>query len=124
MFLAKWIQSIHLSASNDNCTAEETKQVVVYLTQNIIGNDLTTSINENSVSQLSLNNFGNGNFEVTTPNFELKQIKIYDLKGSLVYENVFTDKNFNFSLANNPSGIYLANIVSENGQVLQDKIMR
>jgi PKD repeat protein len=115
---------VTLSASNDNCTTEETKQVVVYLTQTLIGNDLATSVNENKASQLSLNSLGNGTFEVTTSNFETKQVRIFDLKGSLVLEDAFSDNNYSFSLANNPKGIYIANIVSENGHVLQDKIIR
>jgi PKD repeat protein len=115
---------VTLSVTNDNCVTEKTKQVVVYLTQNIFGNDLATSIDENNASQLSLNNLGNGNFEVAASNFETKQVRIFDLKGSLVFEDVFSNNNYSFSLANNPSGIYIANIVSENGQVLQDKIMR
>jgi PKD repeat protein len=116
---------VTLSVTNDNCLVETTKQVVVYKMKNLVaGGGLATSVESFEMNNSSIISVGNGNYIVNTSNNEAKQVRIFDLKGSLVFEDVFSNDSYNLSLMNNSPGIYIANIVSENGQVLQDKIMR
>lgn len=116
--------NVRLASINGNCFAEQAKQVVVYLTQSLIGTGLATSINEESDLNSNLLSLGNGSYQINSNSNEKKSVQVVDLKGGVVYEDVFSGMNYNFSLVNNPSGIYVANVVSEAGQIMQSKIVR
>ncbi|MCB9360797.1 MAG: T9SS type A sorting domain-containing protein [Flavobacteriales bacterium] len=116
---------VTLSVTNDNCLVEKTKQVVIYKMRSLVTEGgITTSVESFELNKASITSLGNGNYTINTPNIETKQVRVFDLKGNLVFEDVFSNNNYSFSLAKNSSGMYVANIVSENGQVLQNKIMR
>lgn len=53
-----------------------------------------------------------------------KTIKVYDIMGKSILEDLYTKDNYNLSLTNNSSGIYIIKIRGENGFIFQEKIYR
>lgn len=110
---------ITLTANNTNCISESIKQITVLQSPSVI-----TSIDNINTQNIKLASFGNGNYQLTTANYLNKQIAVYDLKGSLIHEADFSENNYNLSLTNNTSGIYILKIVAEDGKIFQEKLVR
>lgn len=110
---------ITLTASNTNCISENIKQITVLQSPGI-----TTSIDNTNTQNIKLASFGNGNYQLTTANYLNKQITVYDLKGSLIYEDISVEKSYNLSLTKNPFGIYLLKVIDGNGELFHEKLYR
>ena len=110
---------ISLTSLNDNCEAISSQQITVLQSK-----DLTTSIEKFNTNDVKINNYGNGNYQINTTDNQTKKIVIYDTKGSIIYNNTFTNNSYNFSLSNNASGIYIINVTSDDNQMIQKKLYR
>ncbi len=110
---------VTLSASNNNCTEDNTKQITVLQSPNVI-----TSINNINTENIQLANLGNGNYQLITAEHSNKQIMVYDINGKLVFEDVSVNDIYNLSLSNNSSGIYILNVMTKDGQFLKEKLYR
>jgi len=111
--------TVSLTSSNVNCTVQSSKSVTVLLSPTVI-----TSINDNNITDIKLANFGNGNYQLSTADYKNKKISVYDLKGSLIFEDNFNNNNYNLSLTNNSSGIYIVNVMAEDGKIFRQKLVK
>ncbi len=110
---------ITLSATNTNCISYNVKQITVLQTPSVI-----TSVNNMDTEKVKLINRGNGKYLLTSTDFSNKQIVVYDVKGSLIYKGISSEKDYHLSLTNHSSGIYILNVIPENGIPLQEKLYR
>ncbi len=110
---------ISLTSANANCTTQKSKPITVLLTPSVI-----TSVNNNNKMEVKLASYGNGNYQLTTANFNTKKLSVYDVKGSLIQESDFSENEYHLSLTTNSSGIYILNVTSEDGQVFREKLVR
>ena len=69
-------------------------------------------------------NHGNGNYQLSTNLHSQKSLKVYDITGKSVLEDLYSKDNYNLSLTNNSPGIYIIKIRGENGFIFQEKIYR
>jgi PKD repeat protein len=113
------IYDITLLAQNTNCLTQKTKQITILSSPVVI-----TSINDVSKNKLKVINNGNGNYQLSTTLHSQKTIKVYDIMGKSILEDLYTKDNYNLSLTNNSSGIYIIKIRGENGFIFQEKIYR
>ncbi|NQX96432.1 MAG: PKD domain-containing protein [Flavobacteriales bacterium] len=111
--------NITLSVNNSNCVSERVKQVTVLQTPDVI-----TSINEKNGRNIKLAYFGNGNYQLkTNDNFD-KKIVVFSITGKQVFKDVTAKSDYNLNLGQYSSGIYIISVLTENGQILQEKIVR
>lgn len=111
--------TIILNSSNNNCTEQNSKNITVLATQNII-----TSVENMKKNQLTLQNFGNGNYQLVSPNLILTTVSIYDITGKTVVNESNQQLTYNVSLENQPSGIYIVQVLFEDGSILTEKLWR
>jgi PKD repeat protein len=112
--------SISLIATNANCNTQTVKQITVLSSPNVI-----TSINSvEEKDDIKLLNLGNGIYQLATTSNSSKKILVYDIKGGLVYEDIFFNESYNLSLSNVVSGIYILNIIGNNGKVFREKLYK
>jgi len=123
-YLSPGTYDVTLSNSAANCYVESTKQVSVYLTSSLNPIDLATSVQSIDEGATSLSNYGGGNYNITTANNSEKSVTVFDLSGSLVHEDIYSNNSYNFSLTNNSPGIYIARVTMSNGKVFQTKLFR
>ena len=110
---------VTLLVSNNSCTVNNTKQVTVLFSPSIV-----TAIQNNKNEILSIINVGNGNYHLTMGGFDKKRIVVHNLEGRKIVNDITYEKNYYLSLSDNSSGIYIISIVSENGQVIKEKVFR
>lgn len=110
---------ISLTSANANCTTQKSKPIAVLLTPSVI-----TSVNNNNKMEVKLASYGNGNYQLTTANFNNKKLSVYDVKGSLIQEANFSENEYHLSLTTNSSGIYFLNVTNEDGQLFREKLVR
>ena len=110
---------VKLSSYNSNCVSQNTKSVTVLLSSEII-----TSIKQNNQEEMSISYYANYNYQIETNDIQNKRILVYDVKGAIVIDKQFTDKNYMLSLSNNTSGIYIINVTNEKNQTFKQKIFR
>jgi PKD repeat protein len=113
------VNQITLTSANTNCTTQSTKLLTVLLSPPVIA-----SIKGNNEIDFKLTNVGNGNYKLTTADLNTKKINIYDVKGSLIYTADFSGNNCNLSLTNNNSGIYILNVIAQDGKIFQKKLIK
>jgi PKD repeat protein len=113
------IYDVTLVSSNLNCSEATTKHITVLLSPNVV-----TSIHGNNTESMSLLSLGNGNYQIISMVSYNKTVVVYDARGSKIYEDRTAENKYQVSLTNQPSGIYIINVVSENGQVIQEKVFR
>ena len=111
--------TIVLSSSNNNCTEQSSKNITVLVSPNV-----TTSVESIEKNELTLQNFGNGNYQITSPNQILTTVAIYDITGKTVVNESNQQLTYNFSLENQPNGIYIVQALFEDGTVLTEKLWR
>lgn len=111
--------TIVLNSSNNNCTEQSSKNITVLASPNV-----ATSVESIKKNQLTLQNFGNGNYQLTSPNQILTMVAIYDITGKTVVNESAQQLSYNFSLENQPSGIYIVQAIFEDGSVLTEKLWR
>lgn len=111
--------NITLSAQNTNCLTQKNKQITILSSPSI-----TTSVKENSVNKLKILNQGNGNFKLLSSTYSNKQINVYDITGKAIINQTYSANEYNLSLTNYNSGIYIITIIGENGLAIQEKIYR
>ena len=111
--------TIVLNSSNNNCTEQSSKNITVLVSPNV-----TTSVESIEKNELTLQNFGNGNYQVTSPNQILTTIVIYDITGKIVFNENNNDNSYFVSLENQPNGIYIVQALYEDGSVLTEKLWR
>lgn len=110
---------IELIASNTNCTTSNFKNVTVLQSPSIV-----TSIQNNQAETFSILQLGNGKFQVNSKNSESKKIQVVSINGSSILDITTSNENYNFSLSNYSSGIYIVNVVSSNGSFISEKVFR
>ncbi|PCI96945.1 MAG: hypothetical protein COB15_08785 [Flavobacteriales bacterium] len=110
---------ITLLAQNTNCLTQKTKQIIILSSPAVI-----TGINDVSENKLKVINHGNGNYQLSTNLHSQKSLKVYDITGKSVLEDLYSKDNYNLSLTNNSPGIYIIKIRGENGFIFQEKIYR
>ncbi len=111
--------TIVLNSSNNNCTEQSSKNITVLASPNV-----TTSVESNEENQLTLQNFGNGNYQITSTHAILTTIAVYDITGKIVFNGNNNDNSYFVSLENQPSGIYIVQALYEDGSVLTEKLWR
>jgi len=111
--------TIVLNSSNNNCTEQSSKNITVLASPNV-----TTSVESVEINQLTLQNFGNGNYQLISPNQILTTVAIYDITGKIVVTESTQQLTYNFSLENQPSGIYIIQALFEDGSVFTEKLWR
>lgn len=110
---------IVLNSSNNNCTEQTSKNITVLASPSV-----ATSIQHHAFENVKLQNFGNGKYQITSPNAVLTAIAIYDVTGKVVFtENNYSNSYF-VSLENQPQGMYVVLLSYENGRVLTEKLWR
>lgn len=110
---------ITLLALNSDCTSDTTKQITVLQSP-----DISTSINVLNKDNINLSNLGNFNYKINTSENSTKQLLIYDIKGSLMFEDEFKNDSYTFSLSQYNSGIYIVNILNSENESFQEKLYR
>jgi len=110
---------VTLTASNNNCIATKTKQLIVLTAPQVV-----TSVDKAKNTTIKLANFGNGNYQLSAIDGFNKNITVYDLSGRLVFSDISLENNYSLSLANQSSGIYILNVIADNGIVFQQKLHR
>ncbi|PJB16057.1 MAG: hypothetical protein CO118_01210 [Flavobacteriales bacterium CG_4_9_14_3_um_filter_32_8] len=110
---------IALTSSNANCTVQNSKPITVLLTPTVV-----TAINSNNKMEVKLANLGNGNYQLVTANNNIKNISVYDVKGSLIQQATFYENEYHLSLSTNSNGIYLLSVITEDGKIFQEKLVR
>lgn len=111
--------TIVLNSSNNNCTEQSSKNITVLASPNV-----ATAVEGIEKNQLNLQNFGNGNYQLISPNQILTTIAIYDITGKIVVTESNQQLTYNFSLENQPNGIYIVQILFEDGNMLTEKLWR
>lgn len=111
--------TIELNSSNNNCTEQSSKSITVLASPSV-----TTSVESIEENKLSLQNFGNGNYQITSPAKVLTMVAIYDITGKTIVNKSTQQLTYNFSLENQPSGIYIVQALYEDGSVLTEKLWR
>ncbi|MBW6484127.1 MAG: PKD domain-containing protein [Vicingaceae bacterium] len=110
--------TIVLNSSNNNCTEQSSKNITVLASPNVV-----TAVGSIEKNQLTLQNFGNGNYQLVSPN-TFTSVLIYDITGKIIF-NENSNKNLHyFSLETQPKGIYIIQLSFENGSVLTEKLLR
>ncbi len=110
--------TIVLNSSNNNCTEQSSKNITVLASPNVV-----TAVGSIEKNQLTLQNFGNGNYQLVSPN-TFTSVSIYDITGKIIF-NENSNKNLHyFSLETQPKGIYIIQLSFENGSVLTEKLWR
>jgi PKD repeat protein len=117
-YTATGTYDITLLAQNTNCTTQTTKQIIV-----LPSSSLSTSIDNIAQNTLKVINQGEGNFKLLTSENSYKKVEIYNISGAVILEDVFSNKDYRFSLANNASGIYIIKITGEDGYNFQEKLL-
>jgi len=86
-----------------------------------------TSIDQSTESELNINVFpnpNNGLFTVTTPNYEnTLNIKITNLLGQIVYNDIITSERTEINLQNYCKGIYIIKILFKNNTIYTSKVV-
>ena len=111
--------TIVLNSSNNNCTEQSSKNITVLASPNV-----ATAVESIEKNQFSLQNFGNGNYQVTSPSQFLTTVVVYDITGKIVVTESNQQLTYNFSLENQPNGIYIVQILFEDGNMLTEKLWR
>ncbi len=111
--------TIVLNSSNNNCTEQSSKNITILASPNV-----ATAVESIEKNQFSLQNFGNGNYQVTSPSQVLKTVSVYDITGKIVVTKSTQRLTYNFSLENQPNGIYIVQILFEDGNMLTEKLWR
>ncbi|MCW8896957.1 MAG: PKD domain-containing protein [Flavobacteriales bacterium] len=110
--------TIVLNSSNNNCTEQSSKNIIV------LASPVVTSVESIEKNQLTLQNFGNGNYQITSPNQILTTVAVYDITGKIVFNENNNDNSYFVSLENQPSGIYIVQALYEDRTVLIEKLWR
>lgn len=108
-----------ISSTNNNCTAQHSKNITVLASPNV-----TTSVENIEKNKLTLQSFGNGNYQLASPTKIITTVAIYDITGKLVVNNPSQQLTYNFSLENHPSGIYIVQALFEDDSVHTEKLWR
>lgn len=111
--------TIILNSSTNNCTEQISKSITVLASPSV-----TTSVESIEENKLSLQNFGNGNYQITSPTKVLTTVAVYDITGKIVFNENNNNNSYFVSLENQPSGIYIVQALFENGSVLTEKLWR
>lgn len=111
--------NITLEAYHNNCMEQSAKNIVVLSSPN-----LSTSIKNQHISNLKIKNLSSGNYQLIIPVVGLKTIVVYNLSGKLILTDSFTSSNYNLSLSNYTSGMYIVNVAGQNGYRVNEKIIR
>jgi PKD repeat protein len=111
--------TIVLNSSNNNCTELISKSITVLASPSV-----TTSVENIEENKLSLQNFGNGNYQITSPTKVLTTVAVYDITGKTIINKSTQQLTYNFSLENQPSDIYIVQALFEDGTVLTEKLWR
>lgn len=110
---------ITLTSGNVNCTTQNSKPITVLQSPSVI-----TSVSHNHKLEVKLANFGNGNYQLITATNNIKKISVYDIKGSLLQQSNFSEKEHSLSLTTYPKGIYVIALMAEDGKIFQEKLVR
>jgi len=49
---------------------------------------------------------------------------VYDITGNLIIDEISSNNIYDLSLTNNASGIYIINVICENGAIFKEKLYR
>lgn len=111
--------NIVLNSSSNNCSEQTSKSITVLASPNV-----ATSIQHHAVEIVKLQNFGNGNYQITSPHSILTAISIYDITGKIIFNDNNYQQTYFVSLENQPQGMYLIQLSYENGTVFTEKLWR
>lgn len=111
--------TIELNSSNNNCTEQSSKNITVLASPSV-----ATAIENIEKNELTLQHFGNGNYQIISPNQILTTVTVYDITGKIVFNENNNNNSYIVSLENQPKGLYIVQALFEDGSVLTEKLWR
>ncbi len=116
-------------STNQSYTATSNGNYAVIVTQNgcsdtsscynVSSTGIASSFSDSGI--IIYPNPGNGKVNVLISQFENVQMKIYNVLGECVHQQISTSSNFQIDLSKEPKGIYFINIHSENNSIIANK---